>query len=78
LKAIFNIKMFVCLCHAVTERDVQEAIEAGAATVEEVGYCTRAGTCCGSCVPVVAGMLDRAAAKETPRPARLRVLTTAA
>jgi assimilatory nitrate reductase catalytic subunit len=79
---MFNIKMFVCLCHGVTERDVQEAIDAGASTVEEIGYCTRAGTRCGTCVPVIADMVDgtpgQVGAREKPCSARLRVLITAA
>jgi bacterioferritin-associated ferredoxin len=69
--------MYVCLCNGVTERDVNEAIAAGASTAEEVAYCTGAGTRCGTCRPVVAAMLDRAE-DERPCPVRLRVLTSAA
>jgi bacterioferritin-associated ferredoxin len=81
LKAMFKSEMYVCLCNGVTESEVQEAIEAGASTLEEVGYCTGAGTRCGSCRPVVTAMLDRAHAEEEHpcrARARLKVLTTAA
>lgn len=73
---MFNFEMFVCVCNAVTERDVHEAIEAGASTVEEVAYCTGAGTRCGTCVSVVAAMLERA--EEKPSRRSLPVLITAA
>jgi bacterioferritin-associated ferredoxin len=69
--------MYVCLCNGVTESDVDEAIAGGASTLEEVAYCTGAGTRCGTCRSVVAAMIDRS---EDDRPcrARLRVLTSAA
>lgn len=41
--------MFVCICKAITDRDVESAIENGARSVEEVGETTGAGTDCGSC-----------------------------
>jgi bacterioferritin-associated ferredoxin len=77
LKAMFKSKMFVCVCNAVTESEVDEAISGGASTPEEVAYCTGAGTRCGTCRPVVAAMLERAE-DEHPCRARLRVLTSAA
>ena len=69
--------MYVCLCNGVSEKDVNEAIAAGASTVEEVGYCTGAGTRCGMCRPVLAAMIGTAE-DESPCPVRLRVLTSAA
>jgi bacterioferritin-associated ferredoxin len=42
--------MIVCLCHAVTDRDIDRVIEEGAATVEEIGRQCGAGTGCGACV----------------------------
>ncbi len=42
--------MYVCICHAVTERQVSDAIASGAATEEDVGDLTGAGTTCGGCV----------------------------
>jgi bacterioferritin-associated ferredoxin len=41
--------MYVCLCRAVTDRQVRHAIRAGACSVADVMECTRAGTCCGGC-----------------------------
>ena len=50
--------MYVCVCHAVTEREVVAAVlEDGAATVAEVGEVTFAGTGCGSCHARIEGVL---------------------
>lgn len=43
--------MYVCVCAAVTDRQVDTAILAGADTVEAVGDSTGAGTGCGGCQP---------------------------
>lgn len=48
----------VCVCHGVGEKDIELAVNEGAATVAEVGGCTRAGTNCGSCRPAIARLLE--------------------
>jgi nitrite reductase (NADH) large subunit len=48
----------VCSCHAVTRGAIDAAIsDAGATTVGELKECTRAGTGCGSCVPMLRSLL---------------------
>lgn len=42
--------MIVCLCHAVSDRDLDRVIEEGASTVEEIGQRCGAGTDCGTCL----------------------------
>jgi bacterioferritin-associated ferredoxin len=77
LKATFKIKvMYVCLCTGVTEQDIHQAMEAGAASVAEVAHCTGAGTRCGSCVSTVAAMVEQA--EDRVRRPCLRVLVHAA
>lgn len=49
--------MIVCLCRAVTDRDVRAARARGADTVETVASLTGAGTGCGCCRDVVAKIL---------------------
>jgi bacterioferritin-associated ferredoxin len=49
LKTIFNIRMYICLCEAVTDQEVRSVVQAGACSVAEVMRCTRAGTRCGAC-----------------------------
>jgi bacterioferritin-associated ferredoxin len=41
--------MYVCICRAVTDRDVCKAIDGGAHTVAEVTRACRAGGDCGAC-----------------------------
>ena len=41
--------MIVCVCKAVSDRDVARAVAGGARTVEDLACATGAGTECGSC-----------------------------
>ncbi len=54
----------VCLCHDVVARQIEAAVRGGASTVAQVGACTRAGTNCGSCRPLVAKLIEQAIAME--------------
>jgi len=49
--------MYVCICHAVTQADVEAEISAGARTEEEIGERCYAGTGCGTCVDKIGAML---------------------
>ncbi|AEB47257.1 nitrite reductase large subunit NirB [Micromonospora maris] len=50
----------VCSCNAVTRADIDAAIADGCADVAALKACTRAGTSCGSCVPMLKQLLDAA------------------
>jgi bacterioferritin-associated ferredoxin len=50
--------MYVCVCLAVTESEVQGAIEAGATTQEAVTRACRAGGDCGACHGMIATMIE--------------------
>jgi bacterioferritin-associated ferredoxin len=50
--------MYVCVCKAVCDKRVREAIEAGAQTVGAVGRACGAGTDCGSCQDAIACLID--------------------
>ena len=51
----------VCSCNAVTKADIVTAIsEQGCCDVAAVKACTRAGTSCGSCVPMLKQLLGEA------------------
>jgi bacterioferritin-associated ferredoxin len=58
--------MYVCVCMAVTGRDIQAAIENGAGSVAEVMQHSGAGSRCGSCRPTIATMLERGEAPAHP------------
>ena len=47
----------VCVCHGIGERQIVDAVRAGAKTVAAIGKATCAGTNCGSCRPAIARLL---------------------
>ena len=50
--------MYVCLCKAVSDSEVGEAIAEGARTVDAVGSACGAGTGCGACRPMIHEMIE--------------------
>lgn len=59
--------MYVCLCRAVTDRQVRESVENGASTFREVRDELDLGTCCGRCVPEARTLIDETLAKIAAR-----------
>ncbi|WP_274584570.1 (2Fe-2S)-binding protein [Neisseria leonii] len=53
--------MFVCICNAVTDRQIQETVAAGAATLGDLQAQLGVATCCGSCSDLAASFLNGAA-----------------
>jgi bacterioferritin-associated ferredoxin len=41
--------MFVCVCHAVTDRDIHEAVDGGVEHVDQLEELCGVGTGCGTC-----------------------------
>jgi bacterioferritin-associated ferredoxin len=59
--------MYVCVCRAVTDKEVKAAIEAGADTVQAVSQACCAGDDCGACHGAIEDMIaDRWEAKRLP------------
>ena len=54
------LTMFVCLCHVTTDSEIRNAIDHGAASVDEIGERCGAGTGCGGCRPMIHDMLEAA------------------
>jgi len=50
--------MFVCVCHAVTDRDIHEAVDRGIDHVDQLAEVCGAGTCCGSCRPTAQELIE--------------------
>lgn len=50
--------MFVCVCFAVTQSEVENAIENGATTREAVTLACRAGGDCGACHGMIRTMIE--------------------
>ena len=57
--------MYVCICNGVTDRQIREAAEAGCDSVSEMTMRTGAGASCGSCLGLVAELIDEARARRT-------------
>ena len=55
----------VCSCNAVTKDEIVTAIGAGCADVPALKECTRAGTTCGSCVPLLKSLLKEAGVAQS-------------
>jgi len=41
--------MYICLCNAVTERDIRACAEEGACSLRDLERCLGVGTACGRC-----------------------------
>ena len=52
--------MYACICHAVTDRELDAVITAGARTEDEVGDACYAGTGCGGCLDRICDRLRAA------------------
>jgi len=50
--------MYVCVCKAVTDRQVTQAINQGVCSRRQLMQCTGAGGVCGKCTASFKAMLD--------------------
>lgn len=68
--------MYVCLCHAVTDRQVKQAVKEGACTVRQVQLCLRVGTNCGKCIPAAREIVETVLAEKPIPPRELRLVVS--
>jgi bacterioferritin-associated ferredoxin len=54
--------MILCICHSVTDREVDAAIRDGARSLGEIARRSGAGTDCGCCRPTIEKRIERACA----------------
>ncbi len=66
--------MYVCICQAVTENQIRQAVAEGVRSVDELGARLGVASCCGTCEPhaqdVLSESLSSSAAgllEATPR-----------
>jgi bacterioferritin-associated ferredoxin len=58
--------MYICLCNAVTERQIREVVDRGARSLDEVKRCLPVATRCGCCEESARELIEaRAAGPET-------------
>ncbi|HLY12630.1 MAG TPA: nitrite reductase large subunit NirB [Planctomycetota bacterium] len=48
----------ICNCNGVNKKQIVDAVRSGCSSVAKIGACTKAGTGCQSCKPVIAQLLD--------------------
>ncbi|RZO84037.1 MAG: (2Fe-2S)-binding protein [Oceanococcus sp.] len=66
--------MYICVCHAVNERRIEQAVaEDGVRSIKGLCMATRAGTCCGKCLPEAKSRLNEALARHVPMVSAERV-----
>jgi bacterioferritin-associated ferredoxin len=52
--------MYICVCHAVTDRAIRQAAEEGVRTMSELRLKTGCGSQCGSCASTARELLSDA------------------
>ena len=58
--------MIVCLCHRVSDRDIQAAVRAGTRCFEQLQDDLRVASSCGCCHECAREVFDGACAKQAP------------
>jgi len=61
--------MYVCICHAVTERDIRAAVARGATRLEDLAMTLGVGAGCGCCREAATALLDECLAQVDEREA---------
>lgn len=56
--------MYVCVCNAVTDRDIHEAAAAGVETLADLAMRTGCSDCCGTCADLAGEILAEARARH--------------
>jgi len=70
--------MYICICHAVTDSAIRQAVGEGVNNFRDLSFNTGCGTQCGSCVQLVREVMDEALAGEgSPKSAvKLQVIAS--
>ncbi len=63
----------ICNCNTVNKGAIVAAIKQGKCSVEAVGDCTRAGTGCGTCQPLVQQLIQRYGGKSAGKQAKNKI-----
>jgi bacterioferritin-associated ferredoxin len=66
--------MYVCLCEAISDRDIKQLMSDGATTVAEIMQCTGAGSRCGSCIGEITRMVEERRGPATLSRRMLKVI----
>lgn len=56
--------MYVCICHAVTDKDIERAVDDGARRLRDLSRALSVATRCGRCAVCAHDCLKKALARE--------------
>jgi len=56
--------MYICICNAVTDSAIRQAVADGVRSFRELSERTHCSTQCGRCVPLARQVLDQALAES--------------
>jgi len=56
--------MYVCICKAITDADIREAAETGAADIERLTETLGIGGGCGTCLEMAEAIIDSCRADQ--------------
>jgi bacterioferritin-associated ferredoxin len=59
---VYGSNMYVCICNAVTDSAIRQAVNEGARSLRDLSARTGCSTQCGRCVPVARDVMDAALA----------------
>lgn len=58
--------MDVCVCNAVTDREIRSAVAQGGRTLADLRHSLGVGTCCGRCVDCARRLVGEPTEDDTP------------
>ena len=58
--------VYICLCNAITERDVRECVRSGCCSMDELSQVLGVGTGCGRCRPPASEILNEPVSQPLP------------
>jgi bacterioferritin-associated ferredoxin len=57
-----SFRMYVCICAAVSDRQIKQAVREGARSVDQLAACLGVGTVCGCCREIAQDIVLEASA----------------
>ncbi len=59
-RRIRNVSMYVCVCNAVTDREIRGAVRLGARSLDDLSATLGVATCCRRCSDCARSVLEEA------------------
>jgi bacterioferritin-associated ferredoxin len=64
-RTVIEGRMYVCICNAVTDRDIRRVVDKGARSLFEVQCHLPVGSCCGRCQDEARNVVDEHLQKKS-------------